>query len=179
VVVSRLRADWPARQYLPLVAVFAATFGVGLIFGFQPPLMAFVLERGGASSLQIGAVTSASTIAVIACGPLYPRIIDRLGLRRAIVLGTAIAVAIVLIMPILDGVPGWVVLRFLTGCALGVSWIASEIWLNSVSTACSCLSAQPHRCCWWACRPSHVALIHREPMSDVYDQRADHECHIR
>ena len=128
------QAPFGVSQSLPLAAVFAATFGVGLVFGFQPPLMAFVLERGGASSFEIGAVTSASAIAVIACGPVYPRLIDRLGPRSAIVVGTAAVVAIVFVMPILQGVAAWVALRFLTGCALGVSWIASEIWLNTVST---------------------------------------------
>ena len=34
-------------QTYSLAAVFSASFGVGLIFGFQPPLMALVLERGG------------------------------------------------------------------------------------------------------------------------------------
>jgi hypothetical protein len=49
-----------ASQKFNLAAVFSASFGVGLIFGFQPPLMALVLERGGASSFEIGAVTSIS-----------------------------------------------------------------------------------------------------------------------
>ena len=128
------QAPFGLPQSLPLVAVFTATFGVGLVFGFQPPLMAFILERGGTSSFAIGAVTSASAIAVIACGPVYPRLIDRLGLRSAIIVGTVAVVAIVFVMPILQGVAAWVALRFLTGCALGVSWIASEIWLNTVST---------------------------------------------
>src|SRR5882762_5688916 len=74
------------EQRLSLAAVFSARFGVGLIFGFQPPLMALVLQRGGASSLEIGAVTSISTLAVMLCGPLYPGAIARLGLRFAILL---------------------------------------------------------------------------------------------
>ena len=73
------QAPFGVSQSLPLAAVFATTFGVGLVFGFQPPLMAFVLERGGASSFEIGAVTSASAIAVIACGPVQTTVasIDR------------------------------------------------------------------------------------------------------
>ena len=27
----------------------------------------------------------------------------------------------------------WLFLRFLSGCALGLTWIASEIWMNTVS----------------------------------------------
>ena len=131
----------PIREIAPtashrfsLGAVFSSSFGVGLIFGFQPPLMALVLERGGASSFEIGAVTSVSTLAVILCGPFYPRTITRLGLRAAIILGVGISTAMMFVMPWLPGFRGWLVLRFVTGCAIGLEWIASEIWLNRLST---------------------------------------------
>src|SRR5215472_12024234 len=88
---------WNSRT-LSLAAVLCATVGVGLTFGFQPPLMAFVLARQGASSFTIGAITSASTIAVILLGPFYPAIMARSSLRYAIIGGTAVAVAILLIM---------------------------------------------------------------------------------
>jgi MFS family permease len=132
-------ADIPERtrtgsQSYRLAAVFSASFGVGLIFGFQPPLMALVLERGGASSFEIGALTSISTVAVMVCGPFYPRAIARLGLRRSVILGIALSTAMLLVMPFLPGFQGWLVLRFVTGCALGLEWIASEIWLNRLST---------------------------------------------
>jgi MFS family permease len=116
-----------------LAAVFCATLGVGLIFGFQPPLLAFVLTRQGTSSFAIGAVTSVSTIAVIALAPFYPRIIARLGPRLAIIMGIGIAVAILLLMPFLAGLRAWMVLRWVTGCALGLAWIATEVWLNILS----------------------------------------------
>ena len=122
------------QQRLSLVAVFSASFGVGLIFGFQPPLMALVLQRGGASSFEIGAVTSISTLAVMLCGPLYPGAIARLGLRFAVILGVGVSTAILLLMPLLASFQGWLALRFATGCALGLEWIASEIWLNTLST---------------------------------------------
>ena len=131
-------ADIPERttgsQSYRLAAVFSASFGVGLVFGFQPPLMALVLERGGASSFEIGAVTSISTVAVMVCGPFYPRAIARLGLRRSVILGIAVSTATLLVMPLLPGFQGWLALRFVTGCALGLEWIASEIWLNRLST---------------------------------------------
>jgi len=129
----RERAPTASHRF-SLGAVFSSSFGVGLIFGFQPPLMALVLERGGASSFEIGAVTSISTLAVILCGPFYPRTITRLGLRAAIILGVGISTAMMLVMPWLPGFRGWLVLRFVTGCAIGLEWIASEIWLNRLST---------------------------------------------
>jgi MFS family permease len=121
-------------QLFSLAAVLSASFGVGLIFGFQPPLMALVLERSAASSLEIGAVTSISTVAVMLCAPLYPTVIARLGLRAAVIVGIAASTAILALMPLLPGLPAWLALRFLTGCALGLEWIASEIWLNTLST---------------------------------------------
>src|SRR6516164_227158 len=121
-------------QTFSLAAVFSASFGVGLIFGFQPPLMALVLERGGASSFEIGAVTSISAVAVMLCGPLYPGAIRRLGLRLAVILGVAVSTAVLFVMPLLPGFQGWFVLRFVTGCSLGLEWIASEIWLNRLAT---------------------------------------------
>jgi MFS family permease len=120
-------------KWSTLGAVFCATLGVGLIFGFQPPLLAFVLTRQQASSFAIGAVTSMSTIAVIALAPLYPGIIARVGPRRAIIIGIGLAVAILLLMPFLAGLRAWMVLRWVTGCALGLAWIASEVWLNILS----------------------------------------------
>ncbi|HWW80236.1 MAG TPA: MFS transporter [Steroidobacteraceae bacterium] len=116
-----------------LWAVFSATLGVGLIFGFQPPLLAFVLTRHGASSFAIGTVTSVGTIAVIMLSPFYPRLIARFGPRLAILVGIGIAVASLLVMPFMTGVQGWMALRLATGCALGLAWIASEVWLNMLS----------------------------------------------
>jgi MFS family permease len=123
----------PASRRLVLAAVFSSCLGVGLIFGFQPPLIALSLSRLGYSSFAIGAVTAASLIAVILCGPLYPRAIVRLGLKRSIVAGIAFAAVILLLMPFCVSGPLWFALRFVAGCALGLVWIASEIWMNSVS----------------------------------------------
>jgi MFS family permease len=121
------------RQAPSLAAVFSTSLGVGLIFGFQPPLIALTLSRLGYSSFAIGAVTAAGLIAVMLCGPLYPRAIVRLGLRRSIITGIVIAAVILALMPLWPSVPVWWLLRFLSGCALGLVWIASEIWMNTVS----------------------------------------------
>jgi MFS family permease len=106
-----------------------------LIFGFQPPLIALVLSRAGASSFEIGAVTAASLIAVMLLGPFYPLLIARLGLKACVSWGLGCAAVILVLMPVRQSVGFWWALRFLTGCALGSSWIASEVWLNVSSGA--------------------------------------------
>lgn len=104
-----------------------------MIFGFQPPLIALVLSRAGSSSFTVGAVTAASLIAVIVLGPLYPRVIARLGLKACVMLGVGCAAAILLVMPLWPNVGFWLSLRFLSGCALGLSWISGEVWMNVIS----------------------------------------------
>jgi MFS family permease len=128
----KLSVAAPSRRLI-LAAVFSSCLGVGLIFGFQPPLIALTLSRLGYSSFDIGAVIAVSTIAVVLCGPFYPRVIVRLGLKRCIVGGIVFAAGILLLMPLWPGVAPWLALRFAAGCALGLMWIASEIWMNNVS----------------------------------------------
>src|ERR1700675_2515012 len=118
-----------------LAAVFSSCLGGGVLFGFQPPLIALTLSRLGYSSFAIGAVTAVTLIAVILCGPLYPRAIIRLGLKRCIVGGIVFAAALLLLMPLWPSVPFWLALRFIAGCALGLVWIASEIWMNNARGA--------------------------------------------
>src|ERR1700726_4572166 len=131
--MGRLTAGGHASRSATLAAVFSSSLGVGLIFGFQPPLIALVLSRAGSSSFAVGAVTAASLIAVILLGPFYPAAISRLGLKTCIVAGVCCAALVLILMPAWPDVPYWLALRFITGCALGLSWIASEVWLNSVS----------------------------------------------
>ncbi|HVW68504.1 MAG TPA: MFS transporter [Steroidobacteraceae bacterium] len=127
------RLFWNSHAF-SLWAVCCATLGVGLIFGFQPPLMAFVLSRDGASSAAIGAVTSIGTVAVLLLSPLYPRTITQLGTRNAMLVGVGVAIAILLVMPQWPDIRVWFALRFVSGCGLGLAWIASEVWLNTLST---------------------------------------------
>jgi MFS family permease len=118
-----------------LAAVFSSTLGVGLIFGFQPPLLALVLARAGSSNFVIGAVTAASLVAVISLGPWYPKILARLGLRRSVIAGVCAGACLLAVMPLWPSVGAWLLLRLVAGGALGLSWIASEVWMNSVSGA--------------------------------------------
>jgi len=123
----------PNSPHWILAAVFSTSLGVGLIFGFELPLIAIVLSRSGHSTLLIGAVIAVSLVAVTLIGPLYPRAIARLGLQRSVMSGVGAAVVILFVMPYWNSVAAWAVLQIATGCALGLSWIASEIWMNTVS----------------------------------------------
>ncbi len=113
-----------------LAAVFSTSLGVGLIFGFEPPLIAMVLNRAGNSTVAIGSVIAVSLVAIVLLGPAYPRLIAKLGLQRSVFGGVAFSILVLLVMPFWRGVLAWLLLRVLTGFALGLAWIASEVWMN-------------------------------------------------
>ena len=120
--------------WFALFAIYATNLGVGILFGFQPPLIALVLHREGISGLAIGAITSIATIAVILLGPWYPKLLRSLGLRKSIAYGILLAAALQFVMP-LNTSPGfWLILRFISGCGLGLAWIGTEVWLNRIAT---------------------------------------------
>ena len=122
-----------AAQRLALLAVLSTSLGIGVMFGFQPPLIALLLARKGTSASLIGLITAAGTLAVLVLGPSYPTAIRRYGLRGSIVGGIGCVIVLMMAMPFAAAPGYWLGLRFLSGAALGLTWIASEIWLNAAS----------------------------------------------
>src|SRR5258708_12033099 len=106
-----------ASRSATLAAVFSSSLGVGLIFGFQPPLIALVLSRAGSSSFAVGAVTAASLIAVILLGPFYPAAISRLGLKACIAAGGCCRPPVLVLLPAWPGCAFWHVLELSHSCA--------------------------------------------------------------
>ncbi len=126
---------WSSTQRLrSLVAVIASAGCIGTTFGLTHPLLALRLEQAGETSGMIGLNAAASAIAVLACGPFVPRLLDGLGVLRALYLATAACAAIILLLPLWQGLGPWFLLRFLLGAFGAVHWIVSETWIISVAS---------------------------------------------
>jgi MFS family permease len=52
----------------------------------------------------------------------------------SLVIGFALFNGTVLLFPLLDWLPAWMVLRFLSGIAVGVHWVVTETWMNLMAT---------------------------------------------
>jgi MFS family permease len=122
------------ERRLSLAAVIGGVFGVGIAFGALVPLLALLLERRGLGGTVIGLNSAMFPVAVLAVGPLLPRIIARLGTLRSMYLGIGSATVLVLLFPVFDSVSAWFVLRFLVGVATGIHWVVSETWMNRLAT---------------------------------------------
>lgn len=124
----------PARRTRSLVAVIASATVAGLTFGLTIPLLSLLLERGGIGTTWIGLNAAASSVAILIVGPWVPRILDALGVLRAMYIAVAAIIVILLLLPLWYGLWPWFFLRFLLGGFAAVHWIVSETWIIAVTT---------------------------------------------
>ena len=117
-----------------LAAVIACVGVSGLCFGLTSPLLTLLLERQGVDAVLIGLSAATSSLAVLFVGPLVPALVSRLGTLGALYSSVVVAVGALLLLPLFPNVYAWFPIRFLLGAAIAVQWIASEIWVNRIST---------------------------------------------
>jgi MFS family permease len=117
-----------------LAAVMSCVGMSGLCFGLTAPLLTLLLERQGVDAVLIGLSAATSSLAVLFVGPLVPALVSRLGTLGALYSAVAVAVAALLLLPLFPNVYAWFPIRFVLGAAIAVQWIASEIWVNRIST---------------------------------------------
>jgi MFS family permease len=122
------------RRRLSLLAVNLCVLSVGIGIGALVPLMALRLAARGTDATVIGLNAAMFPLAVLLVGPLLPRLLVRLGSRRALYLGLSLTALSVLLMPVLPSLGAWFALRFLSGAAASIQWVISETWLNIIAT---------------------------------------------
>lgn len=124
----------PAQRRRSLAAVISSAAVAGLTFGLTIPLLSLLLERDGVGSTWIGLNAAVASLAILCVGPQVPRILEALGVLRAMYTAVAAGVVIILLLPAWYGLGPWFVLRFLLGAFGAVHWIVSETWIVSMTT---------------------------------------------
>lgn len=125
----------PRGRTLGLVAAIAAISVAGLGFGHSIPLFSVLLERAGASGFANGSASAAGALAVIVATPFYPRLIDRLGLKRFLLTGVVLMVAsYAAIYAVRDAIWAWYPLRFVFSAGASGMFVGSEVWINGAAT---------------------------------------------
>ena len=109
------------------ISVFAVT--VGLV----TPLVSLILEARGIQPTTIGAIAAMPSLAILVTTPLIPWFVRRLGLRGFLSLCIAGELVLVLLLPLLDHLAVWFVLRGLMGATGAGLFVASETWINEVA----------------------------------------------
>ncbi len=124
----------PAQRWRSLAAVIGSVFGVGVSFGALVPLMSLILEERGVDTAVIGLNSSMFPLAVLLVTPYLPRLAARLGTLASMMLGLAVTITAVLLLPLLPHLWAWFVLRFAIGAGVALFWLVSETWMNLIAT---------------------------------------------
>lgn len=123
----------PGRRLRSLTAVIGSACIAGLTFGLTMPLLSLILERDGVEPTWIGLNGAVSSLAILIFGPLVPRVLERLGVLRAMYASVAATLVIFLLLPVFPGLGPWFVLRFLVGAVVAIHWIGSETWIIAIT----------------------------------------------
>ncbi len=122
-----------AGRTLSLIALLTCVFIFGVAFAGVVPWITLVLEQRGLNPVLIGVVSAANAIGVLAMAPFAARIAQRFGMANALIAGGLVSGATIGFLPVFDSVPAWIALRFLSGLAGAVPWVATETWINMIA----------------------------------------------
>lgn len=117
-----------------LVANYLSCFAVGLAVGGVIPLFALILENRGVSETVIGANTAVGSLGIICVAPFVPWIVRRLGLATAVISGIVVSVLALAAIAMTESLTAWFLLRPIYAGGLGIHWVVSETWMNSVAS---------------------------------------------
>jgi MFS family permease len=117
-----------------LIANYLSCFAVGLAVGGVIPLFSLILERRGVSETMIGANTAVGSLGIICIAPFVPWIVGRLGLATSVVLGIVLSAIALAAIAVTESLLAWFLLRPIYAGGLGIHWVVSETWMNSVAS---------------------------------------------
>ena len=117
-----------------LAAIYASIACVSMAIGVSYPLLALALETRGYSNTVIGFFSAVASLAILLSGAQIPRIAEKFGFLRTILMGILIGVACFLFLPFTDSLILWFILRFIMGMGWVAHWLLTEVWMNSLAT---------------------------------------------
>ncbi len=123
----------PGQRRIVLIALFANVFSFSVSFGGMMPWMSLYMEARSVDPVLIGIVAAANPVGVMIMAPFVARIVARLSLADAKILGSLIAVGSIALMPVFDDPGAWLVLRLINGLGGAIPWVVTETWINVVA----------------------------------------------
>ena len=115
--------------YRLLLATASSFFSAGSFWMFLP-LLSVSLRAEGVSDALVGVMSGLPWVGLLAISFAIPRLIQRLGLQRMVLLGMALAVAAYLGFAATRAVPLWAGLCLMLGASLGLRWAGMDTWIN-------------------------------------------------
>ena len=127
---ARFRAMPPGWS---LAIVIGSVAVIGINSGMLTPLIALRAEAAGVSTTWNGVLAAAPSLAILLLGSTFPSTIRKLGVLQSFYFSTALAVISALLFPLSSNYWIWLLLKFAMGASLGLQWVVSESWINSLA----------------------------------------------
>lgn len=103
--------------------------------GLTLPLLAVLLEEQGVSSMANGLNAAAMYIGTLLVAPWWEMPLRKWGYRTLIVFGLVLVTVSTLLLPLLDGLVIWFLLRLVMGMGDSALHYASQMWITATSPA--------------------------------------------
>lgn len=122
------------RQLVSIAAILFAVSTASITWTMFVPLVVVHLERMQASAFLTGVAASIWALPILLFGPVYPRLIARLGAIPALTGGMVVSAAVIVLFPVFRNVWAWIALSIVSGAAQGHLWVLTEAWINHVAS---------------------------------------------
>ena len=122
----------PVNKNKALFAIFACVAMYGFTLGLGRPLLALILEARGIDRSIIGVNAAMPAIGIFLSTPFIPMLVEKLGMRRFLVLVLAVDVIVLLQFPRFDHLYAWFFLGIFLGAMTNCMLVTSETWINEI-----------------------------------------------
>jgi MFS family permease len=116
-----------------LIAAIACVSIYSVTMGFSLPLISLILESRGVDRSINGLLAATPSLAMLMVTPAIPRLITRAGLKPFLLACIGADLALFLLLPLMDGLYAWFVIRFLMGATVAGLFVAGETWINELA----------------------------------------------
>ena len=106
---------------------------MGMGLGLTIPLLALLMDGMNVSASMIGINTAMPALAGILVVPFVPSLTHRLGVRNLILICLFISVICLFLFRVYMNIWFWFPIRFVFGASLGILFVVSEFWINSIA----------------------------------------------
>ncbi len=120
------------RQRSLIAAILCATL-CGCGFSLLMPVMSLNLEAMTGSGKLIGLFGAAAALSTVIASPFAPRLMSLISGRKLIIIALLLTAISHPIFPLVPDVGVWFLVRFLSGMAITIVFVASETWINQIA----------------------------------------------
>ncbi len=116
-----------------LIAAIACVSIYSVTMGFSLPLISLILESRGVDRSINGLLAATPSLAMLLVTPAIPRLIARAGLKPFLLVCISADLVLFLLLPAIDHLYAWFVIRFLMGATVAGLFVAGETWINELA----------------------------------------------